>query len=104
MVTPRLLFELYTFNYQRTLFEKLLNDKIDDALRVINSSQSKGDSSRKSSLFDAQTGLNLDVFIELLNLLDLMVCTNYTVLYGYSRVDNFARVDGPNPEFMVEKY
>jgi hypothetical protein len=33
-VTPRLLFELYTFNYQRTLFEKLLNDKIDDAIRA----------------------------------------------------------------------
>ena len=35
-VTPRLLFELYTFNYQRTLFEKLLNDKIDDAIRQNN--------------------------------------------------------------------
>ena len=28
MLTPQLLFELYTYNYQRTLFEKLLNDKI----------------------------------------------------------------------------
>ena len=27
-LTPRLLFELYTFNFQRTLFEKILNDKV----------------------------------------------------------------------------
>ncbi len=32
-LTPQLLFEMYTFNYQRTLFEKILNDKIDDAER-----------------------------------------------------------------------
>lgn len=34
-VTPRFLFELYTYNYQRTLFEKVLNDKTDDAIRKV---------------------------------------------------------------------
>lgn len=70
LVTPRLLFELYTFNYQRTLFEKLLNDKIDDALRVINANP---DQKQRRSVPNS-TELNLDVFIELLNLLDSMVC------------------------------
>ena len=70
-VTPRLLFELYTFNYQRTLFEKLLNDKIDDALRVIERDDFKK-TRRNSTLFDLG-GLNLDTFIELLNILDEVV-------------------------------
>ncbi|CBY18263.1 unnamed protein product [Oikopleura dioica] len=66
-VTPRLLFELYTFNYQRTLFEKLLNDKIDDAIR-----KNKGKHKAKKDIEapGSTNAPNLSIFVELLNIFD----------------------------------
>ena len=75
-----MLFELYTFNYQRTLFEKILNDKIDDAERAVESVRKikkRSDDPNfevfdENHVFEASGGneADLTVFIELLNILD----------------------------------
>ena len=79
-ITPQLLFELYTFNYQRTLFEKILNDKIDDAERAVEKVRkikSRKDDPNfnifdENHVFEEFVGneADLTVFIELLNILD----------------------------------
>jgi len=66
MITPRLLFEFYTFNYERTLFEKILTDKLDDAQRIVNFEKKTADMTHCDSFND----INLDIFIEILNILD----------------------------------
>ena len=73
-LTPRLLFQLYTHNYDRTLFEKLLRDKLDDALRVISKDTVRNIRRGTPSLSCfADHHINLDTFIELLNILDEVV-------------------------------
>ena len=73
-LTPRLLFQLYTHNYDRTLFEKLLHDKLDDALRVISRDKVRNIRRGTPSLSCfADHHINLDTFIELLNILDEVV-------------------------------
>jgi len=89
-LTPRLLFELYTFNFQRTLFEKILNDKVstfeliyaheqrklelfklDDAIRLVDSDKSKKNRRRIGVDHNEEPdAINLDVFVEILNILD----------------------------------
>ena len=91
-LTPRLLFELYTFNFQRTLFEKILNDKVstdwngpirpdkyrkldgfklDDAIRFVDSDKSKNNRRRIGvDHTEEPDAINLDVFVEILNILD----------------------------------
>ena len=75
------MFELYTFNYQRTLFEKILNDKIDDAERAVcdvRKIKSRRDDPNfevfdENHIFkkaDNDDEADLTVFIELLNILD----------------------------------
>lgn len=81
MLTPQLLFELYTYNYQRTLFEKLLNDKIDDAERVVDDLKKikRREDDAKFNFYDenhefetprSDNDPDLRYFIELLNILD----------------------------------
>ena len=75
-LTPLLLFELYTYNYQRTLFEKILNDKIDDAMRAVEEKNSSGCFGKKNQVDSENQGVeefSLNIFIELLNILDIMV-------------------------------
>lgn len=81
LLTPQLLFELYTYNYQRTLFEKLLNDKIDDAERVVDDLKKikRREDDSKFNFYDeshefeparSDDDPDLRYFIELLNILD----------------------------------
>lgn len=81
VLTPQLLFELYTYNYQRTLFEKLLNDKIDDAERVVDDLKKikRREDDVKFNFYDenhefeptrSENEPDLRYFIELLNILD----------------------------------
>ena len=79
-LTPLLLFELYTYNYQRTLFEKILNDKIDDAMRAVEEKNSSGCFGNKNQVDSENQGVeefSLNIFIELLNILDIMVCLQF---------------------------
>ena len=90
LVNPlKLLFELYTFNYQRTLFEKILNDKIDDAERAVDTVRKvkRREDDPDFKIFDenhvfeqsSENEADLTVFIELLNILDEDLLSDFSM-------------------------